>query len=141
MFSKTWSGIAGFSRAAFWARNFNENLGPIGLDGTRKSAFCHVCDKAAKRWSLVPALFLSGCLSVHNPLVTHLNAQQPMLNLVFLGDSLTERVPQFDAVADPAPQLTNPADTTLFWDGCHLFPKGYQIVANLAAAAIRSIPQ
>jgi hypothetical protein len=30
----------------------------------------------------------------------------------------------FDAVADPAPQLTNPSDTTLFWAGFHLFPKG-----------------
>ena len=45
----------------------------------------------------------------------------------------------FDAVADPAPQLTNTADTTLFWDGCHLFPKGYQIVANLVAQAIRGL--
>jgi lysophospholipase L1-like esterase len=42
-------------------------------------------------------------------------------------------------VADPAPQLTNTSDTTLFWDGCHLFPKAYQIVANLVAAAIRSL--
>jgi lysophospholipase L1-like esterase len=47
----------------------------------------------------------------------------------------------FDAVADRAPQLTNTSDTTLFWDGCHLFPKGYQIVADLVVQAIRSIPQ
>ena len=47
----------------------------------------------------------------------------------------------FDAVADPAPQLTDTSDTTLFWDGCHLFPKGYQIVADLVVQAIRSIPQ
>jgi lysophospholipase L1-like esterase len=47
---------------------------------------------------------------------------------------------EFDAVADPAPQLTNPSDTTLFWDACHLFPKGYQIVANLVVAAIKSLP-
>ena len=47
----------------------------------------------------------------------------------------------FDAVADPAPQLTNTSDTTLFWDGCHLFPKGYQIVADLVVQAIRSISQ
>jgi lysophospholipase L1-like esterase len=46
----------------------------------------------------------------------------------------------FDAVADPTPQLTNTSDTTLFWDACHLFPKGYQIVANLVAQAIRNIP-
>jgi hypothetical protein len=47
----------------------------------------------------------------------------------------------FDAVADPAPQLTNTSDTTLFWDGCHVFPKGDQIVADLVVQAIRSIPQ
>jgi hypothetical protein len=46
----------------------------------------------------------------------------------------------FDAVADPAPQLTNTSDTTLFWDACHLFPKGYQIVASVVAQAIRNIP-
>jgi lysophospholipase L1-like esterase len=47
---------------------------------------------------------------------------------------------EFDAVADPAPQLTNTSDTTLFWDACHLFPKGYQIVANLVVQAINRIP-
>ena len=46
----------------------------------------------------------------------------------------------FDAVADPAAIDRHP-DTTLFWDGCHLFPKGYQIVADLVVQAIRSIPQ
>jgi hypothetical protein len=40
-----------------------------------------------------------------------------------------------------APQLTDTSDTTLFWDGCHLFPKAYQIVADLVVQAIRSIPQ
>jgi lysophospholipase L1-like esterase len=85
-----------------------------------------------------------------------------MLNLVFLGDSLTEGVPHFNGETDTMPFMVNQQfpgatyiklgyrgqtssyirekfDTTLFWDGCHLFPKAYQIVANLVAAAIRSL--
>jgi lysophospholipase L1-like esterase len=48
--------------------------------------------------------------------------------------------------ASPAPRWTFCAGrrefivvAVLFWDGCHLFPKGYQIVANLVANAIRSL--
>jgi hypothetical protein len=80
-------GFKGDLRAAFWARDFNKNIGPLGLHRTLKPAICHVCDKAA-RWSRVLALLLSRCLSVHNPLVTRLNAQTaPKPNLVFLGDT------------------------------------------------------
>jgi hypothetical protein len=105
---KTAIGFKGYLRAIFGARNFKKNLGPIGLGDTQKPAFCHVCDKAAKRWSLVLALFLSGCLSVHNPLVAQLKAQTaPTLNLVFLGDSLTEGVPHFNGETDTMPFMVN----------------------------------
>jgi len=47
---------------------------------------------------------------------------------------------EFDAIADPAPLLADPTDTSLYWDGCHLFPKGYRIVAGLLTQAIRGLP-
>jgi lysophospholipase L1-like esterase len=65
----------------------------------------------------------------------HFTAAQTQINYLLKSSNA------FDAVADPAPILTDPTNSTYYWDGCHLWPAGYQIVANLVALAIRGLPQ
>ena len=59
---------------------------------------------------------------------------QAALNSLLLGSA------EFDAVADPSVVLNDPTNYTYYYDGTHLWPKGYQVVANLVAQAIRSLP-
>jgi len=56
-------------------------------------------------------------------------------------NSLLRTSQDFDAVVDPAPLLMDPTNTNYFWDGCHLWPSGYQIVAQLVIGALKSLGQ
>lgn len=47
---------------------------------------------------------------------------------------------EFDAIADPSTVLSDPTDCGYYADGTHLWPKGYQVVANLVVKAIQSLP-
>jgi lysophospholipase L1-like esterase len=57
---------------------------------------------------------------------------QAALNKLMLNSSA------FDAVADPSQRLNDPT-SAYFYDGVHLNPSGYQIVANAVAQAIQSL--
>jgi lysophospholipase L1-like esterase len=88
----------------------------------------------ASGWKVVAIRVISrGNYFISSEAQTQFPSWQAQLNQLIHSSTA------FDAVADPAPQLTNTSDSTLFWDGCHLFPNGYQIVANLVAAAIRNL--
>jgi hypothetical protein len=56
-------------------------------------------------------------------------------------NSLLLNSQDFDAIVNPSLVLTDPANTTYFYDGCHLLPAGYQIVAQLVIGALKSLWQ
>ena len=41
---------------------------------------------------------------------------------------------EFDGVADPAVILDDGGNGAYYWDGCHVLPSGYQVVADLVEA-------
>jgi lysophospholipase L1-like esterase len=59
-------------------------------------------------------------------------ANQATVNALISGSK------EFDAIADP---VAATADPSLYWDGCHLLPPGYQAAAGLITAAIQQALQ
>ena len=62
-----------------------------------------------------------------------LPANQSALNNLLLNTT------EFDAVADPSAILSNASSSYNYSDGTHLWPSGYQIVADLVTQAIQQL--